>query len=393
MTDRSAVRARWAVASIFLANGFQLGAWAPHVPLVKARLGLTETDLGLALLVMAIGAAVAMPFSGLLIARLGSAPVARWTILLQVVSLPVVALAPDWTTLLAAAAAFGAGTGLSDVGMNAHAVEVERRLGRPVMSSLHAMFSVGGFVAAAGGGVLLSTFPPTVHLAVVFVASLVLLAAMLPRLLPSGVDRAEPGAAFALPTRSVALIGLLTFTVFMTEGAMIDWSAVWLGEDLGAGPGLAAAGYAAFAGGMAIGRFAGDAIRARTSAVWLVRAGALSAAAAILAGAGSGVVPVVVAGLAVAGLGLSNVVPVLFSAAGKTPGQSPATGVAAVATTGYFGLLAGPPAIGFIGEHLGLGAAFLMLGSAVFLVGLAARAARAADGEGVAVIQSSRKAA
>ena len=149
MTEPATTRARWAVAAVFLANGSQLGAWAPHVPLVKARLGLSEVDLGLALLVMAIGAAVAMPFSGPLIARVGSAPVTRWAILLQVATLPAVALAPSHALLLVAAAAFGAGTGLSDVGMNAHAVEVERRLRRPVMSSLHAMFSVGGFAAGS----------------------------------------------------------------------------------------------------------------------------------------------------------------------------------------------------------------------------------------------------
>lgn len=379
MPDIAVVRARWAVASVFLANGAQLGAWAPHVPLVKARLGLSEVDLGVALLVMAIGAAAAMPFSGILIGRFGSAPIVRWTILLQVLSLPAVALAPDWTALLVAAAVFGVGTGLSDVAMNAHAVAVERRLGRAVMSSQHAMFSVGGFIAASGGGLLLAVFPPAVHLGVVFVATMAILAVMLGRLLPPAVDRAALGSAFALPTRNVALLGILAFAVFMTEGAMIDWSAVYLGEELGASPGLAAAGYAAFAAGMAAGRFTGDAIRMRTGAVVLVRAGALAAAAAILAGAASGMVPVLIVGLGVAGLGLANVVPVLLAAAGRMPGQPPAIGVAAVATTGYFGLLAGPPAIGFVAEHTSLGTAFLILGSAMVAVGIAARAARAAD--------------
>jgi hypothetical protein len=167
--------------------------------------------------------------------------------------------------------------------------------------------------------------------------------------------------------------------VFMTEGAMIDWTAVYLGQELGASPAIAAAGYAAFAGGMAIGRFGGDIIRARSSAVLLVRAGALAAAVAIAAGAGSGMAAVLIGGLAIAGLGLANVVPVLFSAAGRTPGQAPATGVAAVATTGYFGLLVGPPLIGFIAEFSSLGTAFLMLAVSVFGVALAAAAARPAD--------------
>ncbi|HUG61704.1 MAG TPA: MFS transporter [Methylomirabilota bacterium] len=380
MIEPSAVRrARWAVAAVFLMNGAQLGTWAPQIPVVKERLGLSEFDLGIMLLVMAIGAAVAMPFSGLAIARSGSAPITRWTILLQVISLPMVVLAPTYPLLLAAAVAFGAGTGLSDVGMNAQAVAVEKRLQRPVMSSLHGMFSVGGFIAASAGGLILANFSPEVHVAIVAAVSLSVLAVMLPRLLPGGVDRAAPGTAFALPTRSVAVIGVLTFVVFMAEGAMIDWSAVYLGGELGASPSLAAAGYAAFAGGMAIGRFGGDIIRARSSAVLLVRAGALAASVSILTGAASGSAMVLIVGLGVAGLGLSNIIPVLFSAAGRTPGQTAATGVAAVATTGYFGLLVGPPLIGFIAEWSSLAAAFLMLGVAVFVVALAASAAGPAD--------------
>jgi predicted MFS family arabinose efflux permease len=375
----STARARWGVATVFLVNGAQLGTWAPHVPLVKDRLGLSEVDLGVALLVLAIGAAVAMPFSGFLIARTGSAPVTRFTVLLQVVALPAVALAQDWWMLLAAAFVFGAGTGLSDVGMNAQAVEVERRLGRPVMSSLHGMFSVGGFIGAAVAGLLIPAVGPVANVALVTVVSLAALAVMLPRLLPGHVDRANPGTSLALPTRAVALIGVLTFLTFMTEGAMIDWSAVWLGDELGAGPGLSAAGYAAFAGGMAAGRFAGDAIRSRASAVTLVRWGGLAASVAIIAGAGTGSVPVIVVGLAVAGLGMANIVPLLFSAAGHTPGQPASTAVAAVATTGYFGLLAGPPVIGFVAEATSLSATFLMLGSSILVVALAATAARAAD--------------
>ena len=177
------------------------------------------------------------------------------------------ALAPNYYVLLPAVFLFGAGTGLSDVGMNAQAVEVERRLGQPIMSSLHGMFSVGGFIGAALAGVLIPIVGPEANIAVVTLVTLAGLAYVLPRLLPGHVDRAAPGAAFALPTKAVAVIGVLTFVTFMTEGAMIDWSAVWLGGELGAGPGLAAAGYAAFAGGMATARLAGDGIRGRTSSV------------------------------------------------------------------------------------------------------------------------------
>lgn len=374
-------RARWAVASVFLVNGGMLGSWAPHVPLVKARLSLTDTDLGVALLVMAVGAAVAMPFSGFLIARLGSAPVTRWTIVLMSLTLPAVALAPTWELLLVAAFAFGTGMGLSDIGMNAHAVEVERRLARPVMSSLHGMFSVGGFLASALGGVALATATPGLHVAAAVATALGILALALPAMLPADADRAAPGTAFALPTPALVPIALLTFAVFMTEGAMIDWSAVYLTTAFLASPSLAAGGYAAFAAGMAVGRFAGDAIRRRTSAPLLVGAGATAAGLALVVAVAARDPLVAIAALGIAGLGLSNLVPVLFVAAGRTPGQPSATGVAAVATSGYFGLLAGPPLIGFVSDGFGMPAAFLMLAAACLVAAASARAAGRASPE------------
>jgi predicted MFS family arabinose efflux permease len=375
----TAIRARWAVAAVFLVNGGLLGSWAPHVPLVKERLALSDLDLGFALLVMAIGAVTTMPFTGLIVARTGSAPLTKAAIVAMALALPFVTLAPNWPALLVAAYLFGAGMGLSDVAMNTHAVEVERRMERPIMSSLHGMFSVGGFAASALGGLALAVATPAVHAVATTIVALAILAVMLRGMLPGDADRSEPGAAFALPSRAVAVIGLLTFTVFMTEGAMLDWTAVYLRDELLASPSLAAAGYAAFAGGMALGRFSGDAIRRTFSAVALVTAGALMAAAAIGAGVVSGMALVTIVGLGIAGLGLSNVVPVLFVAAGKAPGQPAATGVAAVATTGYFGLLAGPPVIGFVAEHWSLALAFGLLAAACLGVALAGGSARPAD--------------
>jgi predicted MFS family arabinose efflux permease len=375
----TAIRARWAVAAVFLVNGGLLGSWAPHVPLVKERLALSDLDLGFALLMMAIGAVTTMPFTGLIVARTGSAPLTKAAIVAMALALPFVTLAPNWPALLVAAYLFGAGMGLSDVAMNTHAVEVERRMERPIMSSLHGMFSVGGFAASALGGLALAVATPAVHAVATTIVALAILAVMLRGMLPGDADRSEPGAAFALPSRAVAVIGLLTFTVFMTEGAMLDWTAVYLRDELLASPSLAAAGYAAFAGGMALGRFSGDAIRRTFSAVVLVTAGALMAAAAIGAGVVSGMALVTIVGLGIAGLGLSNVVPVLFVAAGKAPGQPAATGVAAVATTGYFGLLAGPPVIGFVAEHWSLALAFGLLAAACLGVALAGGSARPAD--------------
>lgn len=375
----SGINARWAVAAVFFVNGGLLGSWAPHVPLVKARLGLSEVDLGIALLVMAIGAVATLVFTGFIVARYGSGPVTKVSIAIMALALPLIALAPDYTVLCVGAWIFGAGMGLSDVGMNTQAVEVEKRAARPIMSSLHGMFSLGGFAGSAAGGLTLAVADPAVHAIGAAIVAALILAVTVGGLLPGHEDKAEPGAGVALPTRSVAVLSVLTFVTFMAEGAMIDWTAVYLREDLAASSSVAAAGYAAFAGGMAVGRFAGDEIRKRFSAVSLVRTGALMAALALGLGVAVGVPIVMIATLAITGLGLSNVVPVLFTAAGKAPGQPAATGVAAVATTGYFGLLLGPPVIGFVAEHLTLGTGFGLLAAGSLAVALFARAARTAD--------------
>ncbi|BBE74129.1 MFS transporter [Oharaeibacter diazotrophicus] len=372
------VRARVGVAAIFLVNGMLLGSWAPQVPIVKTRLGLSDLELSAALLAMAIGAVVTMPFTSPLVARFGSAPVTRISAAAMALGLPLAALAPSYAFLLPACLLFGGGMGLSDVGMNTQAVEVETAWRRPIMSGLHAMFSVGGFLAAGAGGLALALTSPTVHALAAAAVALAIVALAGPMLLP-GRPEGHGHGGLALPTGPVLVLSLLTFATFMAEGAMLDWTAVWLHEDRGASPALAAAGYSAFACGMAIGRFSGDAVRARTSAVPLVAVGAALAALALAAAVALAEPVAAIAALGVAGLGLSNVVPVLFTAAGKAPGQTAAGGVAAVATTGYLGILAGPPVIGWIAEHAGLSAAFAGLSAGCLAVALSARAAAPAD--------------
>lgn len=367
-------RARWAVAVVFLANGAAIGSWAPHIPLLKERLGLSPGLLGLALLAMAAGALVAMPLAGILIARWGSAPVARIAGLLFCALLPLPVMAPGLVTLSLALVLFGAANGAMDVAMNAHGFAVEQRLGRPVMSSLHAMYSLGGLAGAGAGGLLLAVMPAAVHASV---AAVVLVAAVVVagrHLLPGAIDTGLSGSTFALPRRGTLVLGLLAFLAFMTEGAILDWGAVHIREGLDAGTTLAAAGFAAFSGAMAIGRFFGDGLRARFGSAGLARASALLAAL----GLGFGLVMAdpyaAVAGIACAGLGLSNIVPILFGAAGRARDQAPATAIAAVATLGYTGLLAGPPLIGFVAEWTTLGLALGLLALACAIIALSARA-------------------
>lgn len=375
----SLTRARWSVAAIFFVNGAILGSWAPQVPIFKERLDLSAGDLGLGLLVIAIGAVTAMPAAGYLAGRFGSAPVTMVAIIVQTLVLLALVLAPNTAVAIPALYLFGASNGLCDVAMNAHGVEVERRMGRPILSSLHGMFSLGGFVAAGLAALMLAVVSPEMHAAIIAAAAFVALAFVLPGLLPADVDRGGHGAHFALPTGNVLVLGILTALVFLAEGAMLDWAAVYLRTELMTSPAAAATGFAAFSAGMAIGRFLGDGLRAHVSAVRLVRMSALLAAVALALGVASGDAWIVVATFAVTGLALSNMAPVLFGAGGKSPGHTAATGVAAVATCGYFGFLAGPPVIGFIAEATSLGAGFLLLAVGCVIVALGAAAARTAD--------------
>lgn len=372
-------RARWSVATVFATNGFLVGSWAPNVPLIRDRLALSDGALSLALLALAAGAVISMPVAGYLISRFGSAGPTRIAALLMTACLPLTALAPDLALLSAATFLFGAANGICDVAMNAHAVEVERQYGRPIMSSLHATWSVGGFLASSAAAILLLHMGTLAHFTAVAAIFLVIAGFAARGLLPGASDRGEAGSHFALPDRRLALIGLLMLICFLTEGAMLDWNAVFMRATYPSHLELGAAGYAAFAGGMALGRFSGDFVRLSVGAVPIVRWGGLAAAAGLLVAVFAGSVHVAIAGFALAGLGISNLVPLMFTAAGRANPASPGKGVAAAATCGYCGFLAGPPAIGFLSEHVGLSPAFVLLALACAAVAAMAAAVRPAD--------------
>ena len=350
-------QARFAVAAVFFLNGSLMGSWAPMIPIVQQRLHLANGRLGLCLLAMAIGAILAMPAAGAFISRAGSAPILRASALTLcgAVLLPVLARNPIF--LFVFLLFLGAANGAMDVAMNTHGIAVEKGLGRPVMSSYHAMYSLGGFAGAIGGGALLATVPYAFVEPVIIgsgCAAASVIAAKF--LLPSSIDQGEPGQThFALPTGRALAFGSLCFLVMLAEGSMLDWTAVYLRHRLGAGASVAAMGYSAFSVGMAGGRFGGDRLRQKFGAATLVSCSAALAAAGLFVAVAGWQATVAILGFGACGLGLSNAVPVLFSAAGKLPGQSTGTGLAAVATLGYAGFLIGPPLIGFVSEWVSLG--------------------------------------
>jgi len=268
--------------------------------------------------------------------------------------LPLPLLAPSFPLLLAACVLLGIGIGALDVSMNAHAVLVEERYGRPIMSSFHGLFSLGGLVGAAlAGGAMQVGLPPAPHLVT---AAAVLGAAVLeawPLLLPTAPAPAG-GPLFVLPRGRLAVLGAVALIAFMAEGAMGDWSAIYIRMELGASPATAAFGFGAFSLTMAIGRFSGDRLVARFSPAAILVAGAVVGALTLGVALLAGHPAAAVIGFAGMGLGLANVAPIVFSAVGRLPELAPAIGIAAVSTAGYCGFLAGPPLIGLVAEASGL---------------------------------------
>jgi hypothetical protein len=372
-------RARRAVAAMFFANGGLMGTWAAQIPLVEQRLGISHATLGVALLTMALGALVAMPLGGAAIARLGSATVMRASTITWCAAFMLPILAPNPLLLMAALLVFGAANGIMDVAMNAHGVVVEGRLGRPVMSSYHGMWSLGGLAGAGAAAVLFPFVPPILEAALMVAVLGARAAVALVHFLPSGVDNAGGGAAFVRPSKATVGLGALCFLAMTSEGAVLDWSALHLKTTLALGPGLAATGFAAFCATMAIGRFLGDWLRGHVGAVVLVRASALVAAFGLAVAVAMPAPILAVCGFAVVGLGLSNLVPIFIGAAGRIPGQAPGTAIAAVATLGYSGFLIGPPLIGFAAEATSIALALGMIVLACLLIGVCAAAVGPAE--------------
>lgn len=388
-------RPRLATAVMFFVSGAVIGTWAANVPYVRDRLDVTTTTIGFCLLAMAAGSVVAMPLTGRELQRRSSRQLTRLGALMVPLAGTLPLLAPSVATLAAALFVLGFSIGVIDVSMNAHGVAVEELSGRPVMSSLHGGWSLGG-LAGAGATALghVAGADPRATAAVVMAALLCCGLAAGPQmgeLRAGGHDDAGGGeagadgatasperpATFVRPSRGVLLIGVLVFALFMAEGALTDWSALYLDRDLGTSASFAALGYGAFAGGMAIGRLRGDRLNRALGPALLLRCGSLVAAAFVLLIVITGEPLVALPALALVGLGVANGVPLLFSAAGRARDMTPGPALAAVSTMGYFGLLAGPPLLGFVADATSLG---LSLGLVALLTATVSLFARRAEG-------------
>jgi len=374
LAGRRRVRlARAAVSAMFFVNGFGFANWVVRIPAVQRSLGLSPGLLGLALLGPAVGGLLAMPLAGGVVARRGSRPVTQVAALAFAAALLLPPLAPSFGLLVAALVVLGATSGTLGVAMVAQSVTLQRFHDRPITTSFHAFYSGGGLAGALVGGVIAGAgLSPLAHLALVAGALVLLAATAAPALLPATVDAAPAHhASFARPTPALLALGTIAFCILVGEGAMADWTAVFLRDVSGAAPGPAAAGFAAFSLAMTAGRIVGDRLTARVGAMRLGRAGGALVAAGCLAAV---LVPnawVATIGFGAVGAGLSTLYPSVLAAGGRLAlrtNQAPAATLAALSTLAFTGFLAGPPLIGLLAEGVGLRGALVAVAVAGVVV-------------------------
>ncbi len=379
MKINSPSQARWATFSLFLLHGTMVGSWVPHIPLAKERLDVGPAVFGLALLAIAAGAVTAMPLTGAMINRYGSSRVALVTGVLFCLAFAGPVVSPSLLPFVIMGYLLGAFIGSMDVAMNAHGIAVERALKRPIMSMLHGGFSIGGMIGAFLGAWALKFVDEVTHIALAGAACLILLLVSVQLLLPRTIDKGLSDTHFGWPTRATIGLGLLCFLALMTEGSVLDWSAIYFTTEYKVDAGTAGLAYAFFSGGMAASRFTGDWLRLKFGAVHMVVASALLTAVSVaLAVSVSSFLTAVIA-FTFAGIGIGNIAPLLFAGGGRLEPEAPGRGIAAVTTLGYAGFLAGPPLIGFAAQLTSLGQAFWLIVIASLVIAVFGRRVRAAD--------------
>ncbi|MFJ4471175.1 MFS transporter [Streptomyces sp. NPDC089424] len=359
---REVVRARYAVAAVFAVHGAVTGSFATRVPWIQDHASVSPGQLGLALAFPALGASLAMPLAGRISHRFGARTALRGLLALWTLSLLLPSLAPNLLALCLALFTFGATAGMADVAMNALGVEVENRLGRSIMSGLHGMWSAGALIGSAGGTLAahLGTDARLHHALAAGALTLLGLLACTWVLDLQPAEDEEPPPRFALPPRSALLIGAVGFCAVFAEGASLDWSAIYLEDELGTSAGLAAACTTGFTLTMAIARLAGDKVVDRYGSVRTVRVGGVLAFAGGLLIVLADHPALAMSGFALTGLGIAVVVPLCFAAAGRS-GPNPSLAIAGVATITYTSGLVAPSAIGTLAQATSLVVSFALV--------------------------------
>ncbi len=359
---------------IFLLSGFAMSAWAPLVPFVKTRLDISDGTLGLLLLCIGAGSTFSMPLTGMLTGKLGCKAVIIVALLLLCLGLPLLTVMNTPIGMALALLLFGAAMGMVDVAMNVHAVVVEKASGRSMMSGFHGFFSIGCILGAlAVSGLLSLSLTPLIASAAVVALVLVALTAVSKHLWRDTKSK-QGDPMLVLPRGWVIFLGLLCFVMFMTEGAMLDWSALFLTSERGVSAHHAGMGYTLFAIAMTIGRLCGDKVVNYFGRFKVLLFGSLAACLGLLLSVGVDSLYAVAVGFVMVGFGASNLVPIMFSAAGNQKTMPANLAISSVTTLGYAGILAGPALVGFVAQVSSLSIALSFVAALMLLVTASARA-------------------
>ena len=351
-------RARLGTSLVFFICGIGHGTWAPRLAEIKGQIGATDGQLGLALLMLGIGALIAMPVTGSLVGRLGSRTISLITAFAHGLAFPLMAFAWDWISLGVAMLLYGLAIASLDVAMNVQATEIEERYGRPIMSSFHGIYSVGDMTGALATGLAASLMLGLGNYFLIAALVILLIGMGGCRLMivmgEGGKQDNEPSHGFVRPSGALVIVGLIAFAALLAEGSVGDWSAIYLNEHQSADTETAALALTAFALAMAIMRFLGDRLVARIGPFAMLQISGLLAATGLTIALLTDTAMIAIVGYAIAGLGLAVLFPVALSVAPKLSRLSKGASVAAVATLGYGGFLVGPPVIGLVADGTGL---------------------------------------
>jgi MFS family permease len=355
-------------AMAFFVNGAAFGGWAALVPHATARLQVNEKAFGLMLLAMGIGSVVAMAFSGRLISKYGAGPLIRLSFAAFLASYVVLSTSADWSVFVAALLLFGAAGGLMDVAMNAYAADVEMHMNWRVMASFHGMWSVGGLIGAGAASFMLAVMPDLTQALVLIACLAILFLTCQHNLAPLRQRSAnKPARGWAIG-RIALVLGILAALSFSAEGSVRDWSSLFLTNELATSIERAGWGYAAFSATMALCRLSGDWMRAQFGERKVVLISGIIAVAGFAMAVSFTDYLLAVAGFALVGLGLSNIVPILISAAGRT--AQPGSTIAFVVSFGYAGYLASPPLLGMIASQTSLATMFAVVAAGCVAISL-----------------------
>lgn len=353
---------RVAVGAFFFMQGFIFASWASRIPDIQQRLLLSEGGLGSVLFTLPLGLMISLPLSGWLVARFGSRRMVLLAASLYVMNLPMIGLVQQTWHLVAALFLFGLSGNLLNISVNTQAVGVEALYKRSIMSSLHGLWSLAGFLAAATGTYFISLgVPPFFHFCISSAAGILLLLATYKYALPQDINHNSEQPLFAWPDSNLLKLGLIGFCGMMCEGTMFDWSGIYFSKAVQAPKELTTLGYVAFMSTMAGGRFTGDWLVARFGTRRIIQMNGLLIAAGLLISVVFPYLATATLGFLLVGVGVSTIVPLIYGAAGKTKTMSAGVALTAVSSTSFLGFLFGPPLIGFIAEASNLRWSFALV--------------------------------